>query len=97
MGKRRRYTEEFKREAVRLLETRGERSAAEVAEGLGVSPSLLFQWRKQLGEVEAATSNDRGESKDEELARLRREVTQLRKEKDVLKKSTLLLLRDKER
>ncbi len=42
MAKRKSYSEEFKREAVRLLVTRGERPVAEVAKGLGVSASQLY-------------------------------------------------------
>ena len=41
MGKRRKYTDEFKREAVRLMETRGERTVGDVAESLGVAENLL--------------------------------------------------------
>ena len=97
MAKRKQYTEEFKREAVRLLVTRGETPARDIARSLGVAGSQLYEWRKQYAEIEQTARNDRGESKDEELARLRKEVIQLRKEKEVLKKSALLLLRDSDR
>ena len=73
MAKRKSYSEEFKREAVRLLLTRGERPVAEVAKGLGVSSSQLYQWQRRYADVAATAVNGRGESKDEELARLRRE------------------------
>lgn len=97
MAKRKRYTEEFKREAVRLLVTRGNRPAAEVAEGLGVAPSLLYQWQKQFSDIAETAMNSRGESKDEELSRLRRENAQLKKDKEVLKKSVMLIVRDSDR
>ena len=42
MAKRKRHTDAFKREAVRLMETRGDRSIAEVAEGLGVLTNQLY-------------------------------------------------------
>ncbi len=45
MAKRKRYTEEFKRVAVRLLVTRGETPAREIARSLGVTGSQLYQWR----------------------------------------------------
>jgi len=51
MTKRKQYTEEFKREAVRLLVTRGDRPASDVAKGLGVAESMLYQWRKHLADV----------------------------------------------
>ena len=97
MAKRKKYTEEFKREAVRLLLSRGEQSAASVAKGLGIAESMLYQWAKKHGDVAKAAVNSRGETTDEELVRLRREVNQLRKEKEILKKSALLLLRDNDR
>ncbi len=89
MAKRKSYSEEFKREAVRLLLTRGERPVAEVAKGLGVSSSQFYQWQRRYSDVAATAVNGRGESKDQELARLRRENSILRKEKEVLKKSIL--------
>jgi transposase len=95
--KKTRYTEEFKREAVRLLMTRGDRSTDEIAESLGVYPSRLYEWRKRFADVELTATSGRGESKDEELERLRKEVAQLRKEKETLKKSVALFIRDNER
>lgn len=95
--KKKSYTEEFKREAVRLLVTRGDQPAAEIARSLGISGSQLYQWKKRFADVEETARNSRGESKDDELARLRKEVVQLRKEKDVLKKSVMLFVREIER
>lgn len=46
--KRKKHPEEFKREAVRLLESRGERSVADVAAGLGVAENLLHAWKKKV-------------------------------------------------
>lgn len=43
------YTVEFKREAVKLLETSG-KSGAKIAEELGISDGSLYTWRKQLNE-----------------------------------------------
>jgi len=97
MGKRKTYTEEFKREAVRLLLSRGEQSAAVVAHGLGVAESMLYQWSKKYSDIAETAVNGRGETRDDELARLRREVVLLRKEKEILKKSALLLLKENDR
>ena len=46
MGKRRRFTQEFKSEAVRLLEAGG-RPAAEIARELGVPRNRLYKWQEQ--------------------------------------------------
>ena len=97
MGKRKQYTEEFKREAVRLLVTRSDQPASAVAKGLGVAEGLLYTWRKKFGDVATSAVNGRGESKDEELVRLRREVTQLRKEREILKKSIVFFVRENDR
>ena len=41
MAKRKKYTEEFKREAVWLVETRGERTVGDIAASLGIAENLL--------------------------------------------------------
>ena len=62
MAKGKHYTEEFKREAVRLLVTRGEQPASAISKSLGVAESQLYQWRKQFRGVEETAVNGRGES-----------------------------------
>jgi transposase-like protein len=54
--KRKRYTAEFKAEAVRLFEGRGDRTVAEVAQSLGVAENMLHSWKRQQ---EAAGTHDR--------------------------------------
>ncbi len=44
---RRRYTPEFKREAVELSETAG-KAVCEVARQLGIAPKLLYRWRSEM-------------------------------------------------
>lgn len=97
MSKRRKYTEAFKREAVRLLETRGERSAGDVAESLGVAENLLWNWRRRFGEVAAAAREERGESPEEEVKRLRRENAELREEREILKKAAAFFAKETRR
>ena len=46
MTRRRKYTDEFKRRAVRMSYS-SERSVRDVAESLGVDKSMLYQWRKR--------------------------------------------------
>jgi len=95
MAKRKRYTEDFKREAVRLLETRGERTVADVAASLGVGQTLLHGWRKSLGNAAPEIRKDRGgETQEEELKRLRRELAQTKQERDILKKSIAFFVKD---
>jgi transposase len=94
--KRRKHTEEFKREAVRLLENRGERAVADIAASLGVAENLLHAWKRKLGSAAEQVRRERGgETPEDELKRLRREIAQLRQERDVLKKSVAVFARDR--
>lgn len=85
MANRRHYTAEFKREAVRLAEERGNRSA--VARELGVHLSLLRRWTKECEDNGERAFPGKGNPKDEELARLRRELRRVEEENAVLKKA----------
>jgi transposase len=83
---RRRFSREFKLEAVRQL-TQGRR-LAEVARELGVEAQVMRRWVAQVA-VDPATAfpgNGQVRHEEAELQRLRREVTQLRAERDFLKK-----------
>ena len=94
--KRRKHTEEFKREAVRLLENRGERAVADIAASLGVAENLLHAWKRKLGSAAEQVRRERGgETPEDELKRLRRENAQLRQERDILKKSVAVFARDR--
>jgi transposase len=91
----RRHDREFKMEAVRLMEERGEaRSVQDVAQSLGVGTSLLYKWREVYGKDVASKKNELGETLAEENARLRDENLQLRREREVLKKSVALFIKD---
>jgi transposase len=79
------YPEQFRREAIELL--RQGRTPRELSESLGVAQQTLRNWRRQ-------DQIDRHEREDgittderEELARLRRENTRLRQERDLLKRA----------
>lgn len=94
--KRKKHPEEFKREAVRLLESRGERTVADVASSLGVAENLLHAWKRKFGGAAEQVRRERGgETAEDELKRLRREVTQLKQEREVLKKSVAFFARDR--
>lgn len=80
---RRKFTSEFKQEAVALVRRSG-RSANQVAQELGVSQTALSHW---LREATRAASGPNGFHTVEELKALRREVERLRMERDILKKA----------
>lgn len=91
--RRRRFTQEFKLEAVRLAAI-GDRSIAEVARDLGIGANLLWQWKRQAearsghSPTDVFPGNGKLMSQDEEIRRLRRENAVLREERDILGKAT---------
>ena len=85
MATRKSYTAEFKREAVRLADERGNRSA--VARDLGIHSSMIRRWKQQLEENGNRAFPGKGHPRDEELTRLHRENTRLREENAILKKA----------
>lgn len=80
----RKYTKEYKREAVKMVKEGG-LSLCGAARELGLASSTLCKWVKESGEPspDSLTINER-----EELKVLRKEVKQLRMERDILKKAT---------
>lgn len=82
------YTQEFKREAVRLAKTSG-KSIAHTARELGISDSSIHQWRKELAEhgAEAFPSSGHQTALEEENRRLKRERERMRQERDILKQT----------
>lgn len=89
---RRSYTEEFKREAVRLMETSG-KPVAQIARDLGINDNNLYRWRGMYASPPQANTNGSVTEMEAELKRLRREVEVLRQERDILKKAMSIVSR----
>ena len=88
MTKRKIFTAEFKREAVRLLEI-SHKQPTDLARELGVHRNQLYKWKEQLtrrGEG-AFPGHGRGSAGRDELARLRKELEKVKEERDILKKA----------
>jgi transposase len=85
---RRKFTREFKREAVKLIQDRGV-TVAQAARDLGVHGTVLRRWVRECAVDPQQTFPGQGQMKPEqvELARLRREVSKLKVERDILKKA----------
>ena len=81
------YTQEFKREAVRLVQTSG-KPIAQIARELGISDSSIRKFRKELAEhgPEAFPGSGHQTALEEENRRLKRELERTRQERDSLKK-----------
>jgi transposase len=89
---RKSYTEEFKREAVRLIESSG-KPIAEIARDLGINDNNLYRWRGLYGSQSPVNRNGSVAEMEAELKRLRREVEVLRQERDILKKAMSIVSR----
>ena len=85
---RRRFTREFKVEAVRLINERSV-SYAQASDDLGVHPTQLRDWVKKFADDAQHAFPGHGQMKPEsqEIARLKREVAKLKAERDILKKA----------
>ena len=86
------YSEEFRREAVRLLRSSG-RPVPQLARELGCSPQSLRNWARQLDADEGKTS-DLTSDEREELRRLRRELRVVTEEREILKKAAAFFAKE---
>ncbi len=96
MGKRRKFTDEFKLEAVKLIKDGGvpfRRASGD----LGVNETSLRKWVQQH-EIDHGRGSDQALTTGEkdELRRLRRDVRRLRMEREVLKKATAFFAKESE-
>ena len=83
MGERRSFTDEFKREAVRLAYESGRR-VVDVARELDVRPEMIRRWRRRL----SGGHEGRPPTAEElEIRRLQRQVSDLSEEREILKKA----------
>ena len=86
---RKRYSKEFKLEAVRLLEA-GDRTAQQIEQDLGIGGGQVGKWRRELAASGQRAFSGNGIPRDEELARLRKENARLREERDILRKAVAI-------
>jgi transposase len=98
MSKRnyRKYTDEFKQEALALLK-KGNKNSAQLEEELGITKGLLLKWRdkyqlKQTGTSTKLELNDL-ETAKKEVLRLKRELAEVEEERDILKKAVSIFSR----
>ena len=91
MRKRRRFSQEFKLDAVSMVVDQG-RDLFEVAKELEIRPDILRKWKKKFESNGQSAFPGSGRLKpgDEELRRLRRENERLRMERDILKKAVAI-------
>ena len=98
---RKRYSAEFKQEAVNMV-LRGGKRPREVAAELGLNENMLYRWRREyLREMDQDAPSLTGKMKPSEMEaenqRLRRELEQIREQRDILKKAIGIFSRDPNR
>ena len=85
---RRRYSREFKLDAVHLVAGQGY-AVAEAARNLGINVNTLSRWKRELAsDAEAFRGNGKLSEDQAEVRHLKRENKRLRMERDILKKAT---------
>jgi transposase len=92
---RRRFSREFKLEAVKLVRDRGV-AATQAARDLDVHVNVLRKWVKEFGQEPTQAFPGHGQMKPEqqEIERLRREVARLKAERDILKKAAAFFAKE---
>jgi len=86
MGRRKRYSEEFKREALRRADEPGMTDVV-VAEDLGISTRQLRRWRDAVKNHGEKAFPGTGRARDEEVMRLKRKLAKVTQERDFLKEA----------
>jgi transposase len=89
MKSRRTYDEQFKRDAVLLIETTG-KPISEVASNLGITYNVLSRWIRESKDPTQKAFTGKGNVRDEEMARLRKEIAEVKMERDILKKAVAI-------
>jgi transposase len=95
MEMRRKFSREFKLEAVRLVIERGV-AVAQACRDLDVAESVLRRWMRELAGAPSSAFPGNGQQRAEqaEIAALKKEVTRLRAERDILKKAAAYFARE---
>ena len=86
----RKYTEQYKRDAVELWSASG-RTAAAIAHELGIRREFLYKWRHQQRPPGGPAASSSPAELQVQNAALRAEVAELREQRDILKKSLGIL------
>ena len=95
MQTRKKYTKEFKLDAVSLVVDQGY-SRMEAARSLGINANMLGRWVKENSQTDgqAIRGNGKLSPEQEEIRKLKAEVKRLEMEKEILKKATVFFARE---
>lgn len=92
--KRRKFDEDFRAGAVRIVKESPGKSIAQIARDLGINEGTLGNWVAKDREANDPRPGALSEDERAELARLRRENAELAMERDVLKRSVALWVKE---
>ena len=92
MVQRRRFSAEYKREAVAMLDAPGVR-VKQIAMELGIGATVLGRWRREMRQESAQAFPGQGRPREEELVLLRRELARVSKERDFLREAATFFAR----
>ena len=93
MSKRRKFSEEFKHEAVALTRQPGT-TVSQVARDIGVTAGLLGRWRLELNSEKGKAFPGSGVARDQEMLVLKRELARVKKERDFLRDAAAFFARE---
>lgn len=91
---RRKYSREFKLDAIGLLET-SDKTCREIEDDLGVGRGCLYRWKREMNEKNIRAFPGNGNPRDEDLVRLRKENAILKEERDILRKAVAIFSKPK--
>ncbi len=93
MASRRRFSDEYKREAVRLTTQSGV-TKSQIGRELGINANLLGRWCRDYAAHGAAAFPGPGKPRDEEMASVKRELARVKKERDFLHEAAAFFARE---
>ena len=96
MAQRKTFSKAFKLEAVRLMQL-GEKPVSQLALELGVRRNQLYKWEEQLernGDAAFGKPGPKPRAEADEVTRLRRELAEVKEERDILKKAAAYFARE---
>lgn len=97
-GKREVFSKEFKLEAVRMM-AEGKKPPAELARELGLRRNQLYKWKESIEKAGESAFPGPGRrtlkvTEAEEISRLRRELSRVKEENEILKKAAAFFARE---